>query len=99
MDEITGTEDIINYPDVKERLAELKPWHVDDYRDAPSFPVSHPAFPTEAEALQYIAGQPEGDRGHLEAWEDTDESEEREALLGLAESFEGVSSYSGAGDS
>jgi hypothetical protein len=76
--EITGREDIINLPDVKQRAESIKPWHV-EYGDNP---VSFAEFATKSEAKQYVTGTGSA-HAHVVVY--SDEEEELTALIALLE--------------
>ena len=84
-DEITGSEDLINLPEVRERIKMLKPFHVENTR-IPESALADPSiasYATREEAEAHVAVHGPGVRDELEIVEWSDEAEELAALREL----------------
>jgi hypothetical protein len=84
-EEITGQEDIIRLSDVRERVRNIKPWHVEELTRVGDLG----SFVTERGAVNFIAG-----RERLIAVEYAEESDELEALRDLLADFSACSNSS-----
>jgi len=82
--EIFGSEDIINVSHVKERIARLRPWTVEQIKD--QWEWGH--FPTRESAWEYLCQQPE--RDGLGICEDLGKTAELEALRQLLSDLGGI---------
>jgi hypothetical protein len=96
-DEITGSEEIINYGDIIARIAMLRPWHVEDTL-IPESAIADPSiasYVTREEAEAHVAAHGPGVQTELEVVEWRDESEELAALRNLEAEMRSLNEASG----